>query len=704
MGDHVRAEILAASRTRQGWQNTQSPTHRLPEKKPLVDKIRSSFEDKDGKGRDVNGHTPPAPNSRIDNRRMGAKVSAIANIFQSLSPTPGSPNAASTPVIASPVLADKRGAKTDYVNNRTASRDTVDNKLNKVVTADRNNAPASPSKPRLSPKEGRRLAAEKKENLNGTANDKTNAINARLAVSSAVNGSANASVTASKITRTESRVTRFNNARAMFEKLQKSDSDLSVNGSSPDSKNGQITANSAKPVVLSRPRSASQEPDVAARPVNRVISSSVERPRSAPTKNGTAAAPAAKEETDSPGSRLVRNRFMNSDRERNLENDLAQIRSRIIANREAAAKADTVTSSDTKSTPKSSIEQTTNFSSVRSTLERLERTTTEKAPLETKRSVDAASSSVAPASTRITKSHSLDAEKIVESTNSSTNANVAEKTRSPVKRTSSLKEDLLDKIVSDLAEDTTVNSSAINAALADLNICDTSGIPDSLDFDSCFQGVELMTEEEAEKLLSRNSWPGNCTRSDSRHVHLSLLLDLLSGQVDNATKAAKSTSAAVKEPERPAAAKPAATAAKATPQLPQTTQRSQVLSEQLEKVQKPDLTNEVRDKVINQVQDTSDLKDDSIEPEEEEDNFQSANSSVIIDNVEYTVFPDGHYCSEQPGLGAGSEDEDDNVTMFLCPVPARKKTKVRFSSGPIKCYSTHAVEDYDRRNEDVDPG
>ena len=75
----------------------------------------------------------------------------------------------------------------------------------------------------------------------------------------------------------------------------------------------------------------------------------------------------------------------------------------------------------------------------------------------------------------------------------------------------------------------------------------------------------------------------------------------------------------------------------------------------------------------------------------------------LVDDVLYFVMPDGHYFTEGPCLPDESEDEDDAVTMFLANVPPKKKTRVQFSEKPIRMYSTHAVEDYDRRNDSIDP-
>lgn len=64
--------------------------------------------------------------------------------------------------------------------------------------------------------------------------------------------------------------------------------------------------------------------------------------------------------------------------------------------------------------------------------------------------------------------------------------------------------DLIDKIVFEIARDANKEHDA-DCTIQDLSNCDISGIPETLDFDKCFQDVEMMTEEEARKLLSRKS-------------------------------------------------------------------------------------------------------------------------------------------------------------------------------------------------------
>ena len=62
----------------------------------------------------------------------------------------------------------------------------------------------------------------------------------------------------------------------------------------------------------------------------------------------------------------------------------------------------------------------------------------------------------------------------------------------------------------------------------------------------------------------------------------------------------------------------------------------------------------------------------------------------------YVDFGDGKYMYEVEGLP--STDPDDH----LYPT-AKPPSRVSFSTGPIQVCVTHAVEDYDRKNEDVDP-
>ncbi|XP_041987588.1 uncharacterized protein LOC121739283 isoform X3 [Aricia agestis] len=63
-------------------------------------------------------------------------------------------------------------------------------------------------------------------------------------------------------------------------------------------------------------------------------------------------------------------------------------------------------------------------------------------------------------------------------------------------------------------------------------------------------------------------------------------------------------------------------------------------------------------------------------------------------------FEDGHFYTEVAGLPPVEEDDDDD---YYPPVFVKRNTKVKFSTQPMRVFSTHSVREYDRRNEDVDP-
>lgn len=63
-------------------------------------------------------------------------------------------------------------------------------------------------------------------------------------------------------------------------------------------------------------------------------------------------------------------------------------------------------------------------------------------------------------------------------------------------------------------------------------------------------------------------------------------------------------------------------------------------------------------------------------------------------------YEDGNFWMEVPGLNEADEiDEDDHFDY----TPFAKDNKVKFSTQPIRVFSTFSVNEYDRRNEDVDP-
>ncbi|KAI1291991.1 Neurabin-2 [Halotydeus destructor] len=695
-------EILQASRTRTGWQNTESPILRQSqaEKKPIVDAIRSSFEDKPPI-KEQNGHNAVNGSNntsaldakgRLENRRMGAKVSAIANIFQSLSPTPGSPNPPAYPVVNSPVLGEKpiptprsesslnRHSATDKSNGVKSSAAApavssaiINNKIN--ITPSTPPVAAAPLKSRLSPKQGRRLATEKKENTINGSEMKSTKLNA--------NG-----LSGVKVNRSESRVSRFNNARAVFEKLQ-------TDKVCPE----KFDVNCAKS-QLSRPSSmyTSLEVEESPKTVSKLMSSSLNGSLDTHSSNGN------KENGSDAADYLLKSKL--------IETEV------ISARKVTTVQSTRLSSEQTPFRAQPPLPSGAEFK-------------------EPERPVTAIKKEV----TTYIRSQSVDsrangrpAARTVE------RSQTGDKPQSPLRRTSSLsaKEELLDKIVSELEEDTMaskVNDLKIDD-LADLNLCDTSGIPDTLDFDECFQGVELMTEEEAEKLLSRSTWPDLLSgpvgkgRDSSQVSSNSKPVSSRSGSLSSEPELAPIVQNGPAKPDRlpnipteetdsnraSRVERPTFELQNQTPfnavNSPTTPEERIVAAKGIEQsleeikliVQPPGLTREIpkAEKPTTPVEVKATVEED--EPEAEEDQLnETMESSVTIDDVEYIVFYDGHYCLDTPGLPENSDNEEDSVTMFLCPVPARKKSRLRFSKGPIKCYSTHAAEDYDRRNEDVDP-
>lgn len=59
-------------------------------------------------------------------------------------------------------------------------------------------------------------------------------------------------------------------------------------------------------------------------------------------------------------------------------------------------------------------------------------------------------------------------------------------------------------------------------------------------------------------------------------------------------------------------------------------------------------------------------------------------------------------CYFLPPLPEHDDDEDDDRIVILERPPSDKR-RITFSRNPIPVYATYSVEEYDRRNEDVDP-
>ncbi|KAJ8320723.1 hypothetical protein KUTeg_002310 [Tegillarca granosa] len=104
----------------------------------------------------------------------------------------------------------------------------------------------------------------------------------------------------------------------------------------------------------------------------------------------------------------------------------------------------------------------------------------------------------------------------------------------------------------------------------------------------------------------------------------------------------------------------------------------------------------------NKSRDISDVKlpeDADIPPREAGDGHEEPDSILgsEYDQDSYTVKEDELEFFEIEGLSSGDDSEDDANISY------KPASKVKFSKGPIRVFATYSTEDYDRRNEDVDP-
>ncbi|XP_076246868.1 protein phosphatase 1 regulatory subunit spinophilin isoform X2 [Calliopsis andreniformis] len=101
---------------------------------------------------------------------------------------------------------------------------------------------------------------------------------------------------------------------------------------------------------------------------------------------------------------------------------------------------------------------------------------------------------------------------------------------------------------------------------------------------------------------------------------------------------------------------------------------------------------------VSSLNDTHETNDDTETEHQDEYVPPTAGKVVLVENgVHY--FEDGHFWMEVAGIPESDDEKEDYPTN----IPIKKMSKVSFDTGPMKVYSTHSVNEYDRRNEDVDP-
>ncbi|XP_033343372.1 uncharacterized protein LOC117230253 isoform X3 [Bombus vosnesenskii] len=101
---------------------------------------------------------------------------------------------------------------------------------------------------------------------------------------------------------------------------------------------------------------------------------------------------------------------------------------------------------------------------------------------------------------------------------------------------------------------------------------------------------------------------------------------------------------------------------------------------------------------VNSLNDTYEINDDTETEHQDEYVPPTPGKVVLVENgVHY--FEDGHFWMEVAGIPESDDEKDDYPTN----IPIKKMSKVSFDTKPMRVYSTHSVNEYDRRNEDVDP-
>lgn len=287
----------------------------------------------------------------------------------------------------------------------------------------------------------------------------------------------------SSLKRSESRVSRFNNARAIFERLQSSDS------ISPPSTKSSFNSSNSTENTTEKSLSKSHSID------NGKFSNRFENHQ---TSNNCSTATESSPDSTSFRNEILQKKFCdklnqnnnNNNKEFLHDNSVNQIIGAEI--KPESQTASTLTTTSTNSTTK--VTQVKNLFLKNQSITNGNHINDTMKTISTEEQHEQSASSYG---------HN------VEHLKSTTNDQLSPKNSIEIPYS---KDKLLDKIMEQISDDA--------LPLSDLNCCDTSGIPEDVNLDECLNSAGVVTDEEAQRLLNHDNWMMESNNSkDSNHVN-----------------------------------------------------------------------------------------------------------------------------------------------------------------------------------------